>query len=339
MSFCDCKGAVNNAMKNNRRLFLGLCTAMASFLAFSKGMEEVPKELQGKTIKLIVGFPPGGGVDLAARTLAIYLAEYTGQPVIVENRPGAGGNIATDMVVRGQIDPASWLFVTQGQIITNPLLMKMGYDPMQELSLLARASASPLVLLVRADAPYKSFDDLLEVDRRKPGSLNYGSAGIGTAQHLGMELLQNLANFKAAHSPYKGSAPCLMGLLSGEIDFALESPAAAAPQVRGGKVRAIGIAGSTKPDDFRDVREIEASVPGFRMDSWTGLATSRKVPVAAKQYAEQALQACLTHPEFIAKLKAQGGNPSWLSAAQFTQSVQDEAKVTKGIVTKNNIHL
>ena len=298
-----------------------------------------PAELQGKVIRLVVGFPPGGGTDLTARTLALYLADYTGLSVIVENKPGAGGNIATDLVVRGQTDPTSWLFVTQGQTITNPLLMKMSYEPMQELSLLARASASPLVLIVRADAPYKSFDDLLAAHRRNPGSLNYGSAGIGTPQHIGVEWLQNLSGLKATHTPYKGSGPCIMGLLSGEIDFVLESGAAAAPHVRGGKVRAIGIAGSARSDDFRDVRQIEDSVPGFKMDAWSGLGVSRKVPASTKQYAEQALQACLTDPEFIAKLKAQGGNPGWLGAAQFTQSVIDEARLTKDLVARNNIHL
>jgi tripartite-type tricarboxylate transporter receptor subunit TctC len=195
------------------------------------------------------------------------------------------------------------------------------------------------VLIVRADAPYKSFDDLLAAHRRNPGSLNYGSAGVGTPQHIGVEWLQSLSGLKAMHTPYKGSGPCIMGLLSGEIDFVLESGAAASPHVRGGKVRAIGIAGSAKPDDFRDVRQIADSVPGFRMDAWSGLGVSRKVPASTKQYAEQALQACLTDPEFIAKLKAQGGNPGWMGAAQFTQSVLDEAKVTRDIVTQNNIHL
>lgn len=330
---------MNFATKTTRRSFLGMCTSMASSLAFAKGVEEVPKELQGKVIKLIVGFPPGGGTDLAARTLAPYIAEYTGLAVIVDNKPGAGGNIATDMVAKGLADPTSWLFITQGQVITNPLLMKMSYEPMQELSLLARASVSPLVLIVRADAPYKSFDDLMEIHRRKPGSLNYGSAGIGTPQHIGAEWLQSLSGLKAVHSPYKGSGPCIMGLLSGEIDFAMESGAAAAPHVRGGKVRAIAIAGSAKPEDFRDVREFEDSVPGFKMNAWTGLAISRRASVPAKQFAEQVLQACLTNPEFISKLRAQGGNPGWMGAAPFTQAVVEEARVTRDIVTKNNIHL
>ncbi|BBL24869.1 tripartite tricarboxylate transporter substrate binding protein [Comamonas terrigena] len=317
----------------------GLCMAWVPLMAQTKGAVTAPPELAGKTIKLIVGYPPGGGTDLTARTLAVYVGEYTGLTVIVENRPGAGGNIATDNVVRGQADPSNWLFVTQSQVITNPLLMKMSFEPMQELALLARASASPLVLIVRADSPFKSFDDIMAAHKKNPGSLNYGSAGIGTPQHIGVEWLKSLSGLQAVHTPYKGSGPCIMGLMSGEIDFVLESGAAASPHVRGGKVRAIGIAGSAKPDDFKDVRQIEASVPGFNMDAWSGVAVSKKVPATTRQYAEQVLQACLNNPDFIAKLKAQGGNPGWLSAAQFTQSVTEEARVTKDIVVKNNIRL
>lgn len=322
-----------------RAVMGGLCLAWLPAMAQSKSAAAVPPELAGKTIKLIVGYPPGGGTDLTARTLAVYLGEYTGLPVIVENRPGAGGNISTDNVVRGQMDPTNWLFVTQSQVITNPLLMKMNFEPMQELSLMARASASPLVLIVRADSPFKSFDDIMAAHKKNPGALNYGSAGIGTPQHIGVEWLKSLSGLQAVHTPYKGSAPCIIGLMSGEIDFVLESAAAASPHVRGGKVRAIGIAGSSKPDDYKDVRQLDASVPGFNMDAWSGVAVSKKVPAATKQYSEQVLQACLTNPEFIAKLKAQGGNPGWLSAAQFTQSVAEEAKVTKDIVVKNNIRL
>lgn len=326
-----------------RAMVGGLCMAWLPLVAQTKGTAAkavaVPPELVGKTIKLIVGYTPGGGTDLTARTLAFYIGEYTGLNVIVENRPGAGGNIATDNVVRGQVDPTNWLFVTQSQVITNPLLMKMSFDPMQELALLARASASPLVLIVRADSPFQSFDGILAAHKQNPGKLNYGSAGIGTPQHIGVEWLKGLSGLQAVHTPYKGSGPCIMGLMSGEIDFVLESAAAAAPHVRGGKVRAIGIAGSAKPDDFKGVRLLDASVPGFNMDAWSGLGVSKKVPATTQQYAEQVLQACLTNPEFIAKLKAQGGNPGWLSAAQFTQSVVEEAKLTKDIVVKNNIRL
>lgn len=325
-----------------RRVVLGgLCLAGLPWAALAKSASapSPPPELAGKTIKLIVGYPPGGGTDLTARTLAVYLGEYTGLSVIVENRPGAGGNIATDNVVRGQVDPAGWLFVTQSQVITNPLLMKMSFDPMQELALLARASASPLVLIVRADSPFKSFDDVMAAHKKNPDSLNYGSAGIGTPQHIGVEWLKSLSGLQAVHTPYKGSGPCIMGLMSGEIDFVLESGAAASPHVRGGKVRAIGIAGSAKPEDFKDVPLLETSVPGFNMDAWSGVAVSRKVPASTKQYAGQVLQACLTNPEFIGKLKAQGGNPGWLGAGPFTQSVLEEATVTKDIVVKNNIRL
>ena len=334
--------AVMTALVDRRRAMVwgGLCmAAMGGMAQGVQAKEAPPPELQGRVLRLFVGFPPGGGTDLTARALAPYLSEYTGLSVIVENRPGAGGNIATDLVVRGQTDASSWLFVTQGQTITNPLLMKMNYEPLQELSLLARASASPLVLIVRADSPWQSFDDILAAHRQSPGRLNYGSAGIGTPQHIGVEWLQNLSGLKAAHSPYKGSGPCIMGLLTGEIDFVLESGAAASPHVRGGKVRAIGIAGSARPEDFREVRQIEDSVPGFRMDAWSGLAVSRKLPASTRQYAEQALQACLTHPEFIQKLRAQGGNPGWMGAAAFTQAVVQEAQVTRDIVTRNHIHL
>lgn len=329
-----------NNVNHARRAMVGaLCAACLPLTGRATAKLEPPPELVGKAIKLIVGYTPGGGTDLTARTLAPYVSEYTGLTVVVENRPGAGGNIATDNVVRGQVDPTSWLFVTQSQVITNPLLMKMSFEPMQELSLMARASASPLVLIVRADSPFQSVDDIIAAHQNKPGSLNYGSAGIGTPQHMGPEWLKGLAGIQAEHTPYKGSGPCIMALMAGDINFILESAAAAASHVRGGKVRAIGIAGSNKPEDFKNVREISDSVPGFQMDAWSGLAVSNKVPETTKKYVEQVLKDCITNPNFIAKLRAQGGNPGWLSARDFTQSVLEEAKVTKEIVVKNNIRL
>lgn len=331
-----------NTLFNQKRrsLLLGACLAVAAPSLFATTAKlKVPEELQGKTIKLIVGFPPGGGTDITARTLSYYLSELTGLSVIVENKPGAGGMIATEAVSRTKPDPTEWLCVTTGQLITNPLLMDISYDPLQELSLVARSSASPLVLVVRDESPYTSLADILEANKKNPGQLSYGSAGVGTPQHIGMEWLQSLSGLDAIHIPYRGSGPTMMALMSGEIDFVLESSTAAASHVRGGKVRAIGLSGGMESTEYPNVPSLADTYPEFNLAAWSGVALSNKLSDPVKEFAKESLQAALTNPEFIAKLREQGGSPNWMGADEFLQSVNDEYVITEKLVKERNIHL
>lgn len=321
-----------------RTVMQGLGLALASPALLAKPKQAIPSELKGKTIKLIVGFPPGGGTDITARTLAFYLTELTGLSVVVENKVGAGGMIATEYVAR-RADPTEWLCVTTGQLITNPLLMSLNYDPLKLLHLAARSSAGPLVLVVKKDSPFNSFDDLLEKHKAEPGQLAYGSAGIGTPQHIGVEWLQSLAGFDAIHAPYRGSGPSMVALMGGEIDFVLESGTAAAAHVRGGKIKAIGQSGGVVSDEYAPVPSLADHYPEFQMVTWSGVALSTEVSEEVKLFAQNMLQAALTNPAFIKQLKAQGGNPHWLGHDEFVQEVQAEYEITKRLINERNITL
>lgn len=325
--------------KRRRTLLQGLGLTLVAPQLLAASALKVPKELQGKTIKLIVGFPPGGGTDITARTLAFYLTELTGLAVVVENKVGAGGMIATEYVSRGRADPTEWLCVTTGQLITNPLLMSLNYDPMQRLYLAARSSAGPLVLVVKEDSALTRFSDLLDLSASSSQPLAYGSAGIGTPQHIGVEWLQSLAGFEAIHAPYRGSNPSMVALMSGEIDFVLESGTAAASHVRGGKIKAIAQSGGVMSDEYLKVPVLTDLYPEFQMVTWSGVALSADVSPEVKQFAQSSLQAALTHPAFIKKLKEQGGNPNWLGPDEFLKEVQTEYEITKRLIAERNITL
>ncbi len=238
-----------------------------------------------KPIVFIVPFASGGANDILSRMLAPRLSEQLGQPVVVENTTGAGGTIGLARLVRLPADGHSIALAATANIAIGPFIYKeVGYDPVQDLTPIARLTEAPIMIFVRADGPYRSLSDLLAAARAKPGSITYGTSGIGGITHLGGELLARRAHVKLLHVPYRGAGPAMIGLLGGEVDALLTAPDAPMPLLRSGKLRALATMGHKRHRVLPDVPAVVEGIPGIEeVTVWFGIVARAGLPAAVQQ--------------------------------------------------------
>ncbi|MDH4181274.1 MAG: tripartite tricarboxylate transporter substrate binding protein [Betaproteobacteria bacterium] len=289
----------------------------------------LPAAAQGfpaKPVKLVVPFPPGGSLDNVGRLLAQKLTEAWGQQVVVENRPGAGGNVGADAVAKS---PADGYTVVMGALSThavNPsLYAKMPYDAVKDFAPLSLVAITPNVLIVHTDSPVKSVRDLIAFAKANPGKANFGSGSNGSAGHLAGELFKVDTGTDVQHIPYKGGAPALQALLAGETQFMFDNLANAMAQVKGGRVRAIAVTTAQRSKLAPDLPTMaEAGMPGFDISTWFGLLAPAGTPpeVVAKWNAE--LVRALNSPDVREKMLAQGAEPAPTTPAEFAAFIAME---------------
>ena len=250
----------------NISLFGGVCLGVFMFAVPLLAGAAYPE----KTIRLVVPFPPGGGTDAAARVIAKSLTVQMKQQVVIDNRPGAAGSIGAQAVVDSAPDGYTLFFATTGTLAINQhLYAKLRYNPLTDFSPIAMVASFPNVLVVHPSLPVKSVRDLIALAKRKPGELTYGSAGIGSSSHLAAVLLETMTGTKFMHVPYKGTAPALMDFLSGRIDFMIDNIMTHAGLAKQGKVRALGISGTTTSPLLPGVPTISAAgVTGYDVTIW-----------------------------------------------------------------------
>ncbi|WP_407165360.1 tripartite tricarboxylate transporter substrate binding protein [Bradyrhizobium sp. ORS 111] len=224
-----------------------------------------------KSVHILVPYPPGGGVDVLTRTLADTVSKSWGQSIVVENRPGAGGVIASQAIATSAPDGYSLIMVASGHA-TNPFLYrKLPYDTFKDFSPISLLAWSPNVLLVRADSPFKSVSDVIAAARAKPGSLSFAHAGNGTSTHLAGELLNSLAKIDLSAIPYKGGAPAINDLLGGQIPMSFNNGPESVGQLQAGTVRALAVTTATRAPFLPDVPSMSETVPGYDTEVWWGL--------------------------------------------------------------------
>lgn len=209
------------------------------------------QQFPSRPMRLVVGFAPGGGVDINARMLAPKLSEYLGQQVVVENKPGAGTNIANEFVARSPADGYTLLINTAALAINMSLYRNLPFDTLRDFAPVSVFSESPNVVVVNAKLPAANLKDLVELARKSPGKLNFSSAGVGTTQHLSAELLKLRTNTQIVHIPYKGTAPSLTGLIAGEVDLTFANIPAIQAHVKSGRLRALATTGTKRDPDTR----------------------------------------------------------------------------------------
>ena len=225
-----------------------------------------------KPVHLLIPYPPGGAVDILGRTLGDELSKKWGQPVIIENRPGAGGTIASQVVAKSAPDGYTLVIVASGHAINPYLYSNLPYDTFKDFRPISLLGSSPNILLVAANSPYKTLADLLAAARAKPGSLSYGMAGIGTSTHLAGELLKYMTKVDIAAVSYKGGAPALNDLLGGHIPLSFNNTPESIGQIKGGSVRPLGVTSATRSPVLPNIPTIaEAGVPGYDTVVWWGL--------------------------------------------------------------------
>lgn len=316
-------------LKAAAALFAGLSLLLTASAAVAQsGYPDRP-------VRMLVGYPPGGPVDIIARIVADRLTELWGQAVVVENVSGAGGNIAGDRAAKSAPDGYTLMMATNAQLAVNPsLYAKMSYDPAKDLAPIVQAVYSPNILVVSNDVPAKNVQELVAYARTQPGKLTFASAGVGTTQHLSGELFKSMAKIDIQHVPYRGAAPVITDLLGGRVTMFFGAISPLIPLVRDGKVRAIAVTSPTRFGAAPDLPTmIEAGYPGFVSILSSGLMAPAGTPPAIINKVHQDTVKVLAMPDVRAKLKGIGMEVIGNSPAEFAAAIKTEtpqwAKVIK----------
>jgi len=263
------------------RAWMRVAAALASLMALAPGAR-AEEAFPSRAVHVFVPYPPGGAVDIIARTLGDELSKRWGQPVVIENRPGAGATIAEAAAAKSTPDGYTIVLVASGHSILPYLYAKLSYDPLNDLVPISLVATSTNMVLVRADSPFKTVGDMLAAAKASPGKLSYGHPGNGTSPHLSGELLKYLAKVDIAAVPYKGGAPSLNDLLGGHIPMSINNIPESIAQVRAGSVRILGVTTGTRSPFLPDVPAIAEAVPGFDTGMWWGFLAPAGLPADVK---------------------------------------------------------
>ena len=303
-----------------------MALAVAGSTAVSTVHAQVPAPFPAKPVRLVVPFPPGGPLDITGRAIAQKLSEAWGQSVVVDNRPGAGGNIGADLVAKS---PPDGYTVVMGALSThavNPSLYPaMPYDAVKDFAPITLVAVTPNVLVVNPALPVKSVQELIAYAKGNPNKLSFGSGSNGSAGHLAGELFKVETGTDLVHIPYKGAAPAMQALLAGDTQLMFDNLASAMPQVKAGKLRALAVTTAKRSSLVPELPTMaEAGVPGFDIATWFGLLAPAGTPkdVVAKWNAD--VVKILDSPEMREKLTAQGAEPAPTSPAQFAAFIAAE---------------
>jgi tripartite-type tricarboxylate transporter receptor subunit TctC len=294
-----------------------------------------------KPIKLIVPFPPAGGTDVLSRALAQAIATNTKWIIVIDNRPGAGGNIGLDAAAKSPPDGYTIAMGQTANLAVNPALYAtMPFDPLKDFEPIALVSSQPLILVVANNSPYKSLKELVAAARAKPGQLNMGSPGSGTIGHVGGELFQRRAGVKFAHIPYKGAGPAVADLMGGSVDLYFGNSQAVDALVKGGRLRALAVTSPKRLKTMPDVPTIaESGYPGFEASTWSGLVAPKATPRPIVDRLNAEVAKALKSPEMLAKLESDGSEPLGGSPQRFADFMKAEHAKWGAVIKEAGIKL
>jgi len=285
-----------------------------------------------KPIRVVVPFPAGGATDLVARLLGFRLGQVLGQPVIVENRSGAGGNIGADVVAKAAADGYTLLLASPAEVAINQYLYaSMPYDPAKDLAPVAKVASAPLVLVVNAQSPIDTLPALVKAMNARGTGANYASSGTGGPQHLAGEWFRLMSGMKMTHVPYKGGAPAMTGLLGGQVDLFFSGLPPAVPHLQAGKLRALAVTTAERSSLLPQVPTVaEQGYPGFAIENWQGVFAPGGTPPEVIALLARTIGQIAQEPDFSRQLQAQGAGPAFMDAAAFAGFVTAErAKYSK----------
>jgi tripartite-type tricarboxylate transporter receptor subunit TctC len=310
----------------SRRLLLSLPALAAAALLWPAGGARAQGAWPTKPITVIVPFPAGGTTDIVARLAGQALSQELGQQVVVENKPGAGGNIGAQQVARSAPDGYTLVMGTVGTHAINPALYKkMPYDHLKDFAPISRVANVPNILVANPSQPYKTVQELIAYAKANPDKVSFASSGNGTSIHLAGELFKTLTGVQMQHVPYKGSAPALADLMGGQTSIMFDNLPSAIGFVRAGKLRPIAVTTAKRSPELPEVPTVaESGVPGFDASSWFGLLAPAGTPPAVIKRIDDALLKAMATTDLKKKIEAQGGEPSAETPAQFAAFIQSE---------------
>jgi tripartite-type tricarboxylate transporter receptor subunit TctC len=312
--------------------------AVVSLLALTVAAHA--QDFPNRLIRLMHGFPPGGNVDVVARLLAQDLSKAFGQTIVVEGKPGPGANLAAEAVATSEPDGYTLLLVAGLHPAVAAVYKKLRYRPVDDFAWISTASFYPFIVCVRKDSPLQSMADLLRAARANPDSITSGTAGVGSIHHMTTELIANQAGIKLLSVPYRGEAPAMTGLLSGDVNMALATTTLAAPHIRSGEVRALAVTSKTRWKDFPEVPTVaESGLNGFEVISWSGLAAPAGTPEPIVQRLNTETRRIIAAPELRARLESFGAEVRGTTPAEMRDLVERQLSMWTQIAKTANIQL
>lgn len=320
-----------------RYWFVALSTGLFLYAGLQGGAIAQQPAFPAKTVRFIAPFSAGGSTDILARLVAQHMNKLWGQSVIVENRPGAGGNIGAEAVAKAPPDGHVLLLSASSVAINPSLYKKMPFDTVRDLAPVGLVGTAPNILVVHPSLPVYTVRELISLAQRERGTLTYATGGSGTGSHLIAELFQHETKIKFTHIPYKGSGPGTVALLSGEVALAFNNLLAAMPHVRNGKMRAIAVTSASRDPSLPKVPTVaESGVPGFEADSWYGVFTTGGTPPEVVRMLNQVLVKIVDSAEVRNRLNALGVAPKTPTAAEFERFMGTEMEKWANVVKISN---
>jgi tripartite-type tricarboxylate transporter receptor subunit TctC len=318
-------------MKLPRRHFLFLPAAAATLLAGSRIARA--QAYPTRPVRLIIGYPPGGSADITARLIGQWLSERLGQPFIIESRPGASTNIATEAVVHAPSDGYTLLLVAPANAINATLYEKLSFDFIRDIAPVAGLIRFPNIMQVNPSVPAKTVPEFIAYAKANPGKLNMASAGNGSTTHVSGELFKMMTGVSMVHVPYRGAAPALTDLISGQVQVTFENPMASIEFIRAGKLRALAVTTATRSEVLPDLPTVGDFVPGYEASAWYGIGAPRGTPDEIINKLNKEINTILTDPKSMARLADLGASVIPGSPSDFGKLIADEtdkwAKVVK----------
>jgi tripartite-type tricarboxylate transporter receptor subunit TctC len=309
-------------MNTSRRRFLRLVGAGATLAALSRkaGAEAFPT----RPVRIVVGFPAGSSTDINARIVGPALAERLGQPVVIDNRPGAGTNIAAEAVVRSAPDGYTILWMTSANASNVTLYDQLRFNLLADIAPVAGIASLPMVLEVNPGLPARTIAELVGLAKAQPGRINIASSGVGSVSHLAGELFRSMTGVSLVHVPYRGSPPALADLIAGQVQVMVDAVPASLPHIRSGTLRALGVTTATRADVLPDVPAIGESVPGYEASVWIGAGVPSGTPSEIIEKLNREINATLKDPTVRAQLAQGGASPMIMSAAGYGELLKAE---------------
>ena len=290
-----------------------------------------------RPVRWIVGYPPAGATDIAARLMGQWLSDRLGQPFVIENRPGASGNIGTEAVVNALPDGYTLLLVNAGNAINAMLYEKLKYNLIRDIAPVAGIIRVPLVMQVNPSFPVKTVPEFIAYAKANPGKLNMASAGNGTPQHVSGELFKMMAGVNMTHVPYRGSAPALTDLLGGQVQVVFDTTLASIEYIRAGRLRPLAVTTATRLEALPEIPTVSDFLPGYEASGWYGVGAPKNTPTEIVDKLNKEINAALANPKIKAQLADLGGIVLALSPAEFGKLIADETEKWGKVIRAANI--
>jgi tripartite-type tricarboxylate transporter receptor subunit TctC len=314
-----------------------IAMSLASVALAAASLSTSAQDWPTKPVKIIVPFAPGGGSDFIARYIARRLTDELKQPFIVDNKPGAGGNIGTEQGVKSPPDGYTLTLIASSYTV-NPSVYKLNFDPVKDITPIIQISQGPLIIVVNPALPAKNLKEFIALAKAKPDSINFASSGQGSIIHAATEMFNQQAGTKMTHVPYKGSGPALTDTIAGQTQVFFSSASTAMPQIQGGKLRAIGVTTAKRIPALPDVPTVkESGVPTYDVTLWHGLIGPKGMPPAIVNKVNAAVAKALKMKESEEQLQNDGVAPAGGSPQQFGETIRKEIDLWKKVVADANI--